>query len=146
MARRLKLKKYITPNVNYVTLGAYRVRIEAHEAEDMDSRVFVWRRDPVNPYTSQETNTFFAVASPVDMEEYPPEDPDPDKAYPFFRRSWVELDFRAVSDGNEAWVRIVELVCQLITSLNLLDNLNLETEVWVCSAPAPVESSESEGA
>lgn len=144
MARRLKLKKYITPNVNYQTLGAIRVRVEASDAEDMDNRVFVWRRDPINPYTSVVLNTFFTVASPVDMEEFPPEEPDPTKAYPFFRRSWVELDFRAVSDANEAWVKIVEVVCNLITALNLLENLELEAEVWVCVSP-PDSVSESAG-
>jgi hypothetical protein len=145
MVRRIKLRRRVTKNVDYTTLGAYRLRIDAIESDGIEERVFVWRRDPVNPYTSEVTNTFFTVASPVDMEEYPPEEPDPYKAYPFFRRSWVDLLFRSVSQAEEAWQLIVQEVNNLITALNKLDTIELEDEVWAGALPDDSSEGSSEG-
>jgi hypothetical protein len=146
MARALKIKKLDAgPNVNYDWLSAYRLRVEIEQAVDMDARVFLYRRDPINPHTGEVRDTFFTVCSPVDMEDYPPEDPDPAKQYPFFRRDWIELDFRATSQADEAYAMIVLELNALIFALNRLESLDTVEEFWVGDAPPddPGNSSES---
>lgn len=136
MARALKLKRLDAgTNVNYEFLSAYRLRIEVEESVEMDDRVFLYSRDPLNPHTGEQLDTFITVCSPVDMADYPPEEPAPAKQYPFFRRNWVELDFRATSQADEAWGLIVREVNNLIFALNRLTRLRVAETVWCGTAP-----------
>lgn len=143
--RKLKLTKFAVQNVNFQYLSVYRLRIEASEAVAMDSRIFVYRRDGVNPYTNDVTDTFFTVASPVDMSEYPPEEPDPQKAFPFFRKNFVELDFRSVALAEEAWLLIVQEANVLVHALNRMEQLVPIEEVQIGPFPGdgPSDTSQS---
>lgn len=136
--RRLKVKRYKVTNVDYLYFSAYRLRVEIADATGMDRRVFVYRRDPASPYTDEATDTFFAVASPVDMAEYPPEEPDPNKSYPFFRKHFVELDVRAVSLALLAEQIIVHELNVLVHALNKLEDLDLAEEFWIGPFPGDV--------
>ncbi len=140
MPRRLKLTKYAVTHVNYDYLGAYRMRIEASDAEDVEPHVFLYRRGQVNPYTGTTSDTFFAVASPVDMAEYPPLAPDPNTSFPFFRLSFIELDFRATRLALEAYQTIVTEVDTLLKALDRLEQLTPVETVWV-GAGAPADDS-----
>jgi len=140
MARRLKLDRKEVTNVDYQWTGAFRLRIECSDPSNSgaDPNVFVYRRDPANPYDGTANDTFFAVASPVDLSEYPVGEPNPDAQYPFFRLDYVELDFRATSQANEVWVIVVREVNNLLQALDRLENLQLTEEVWV-GAPLPTD-------
>ncbi len=143
MARALKVKKLDAgTNVNYLFLSAYRLRIEIEQAVDMDDRVFLFRRDPTNPNTGDTLDTFFTVCSPVDMADFPPDEPDPAKQYPFFRRNWVELDFRATSQADEAYALIVAELQNLVFALNRLERLRTVETVW-CGPPPDDDSGHS---
>lgn len=145
MARALKLLRLDAgDNVNYEYLSAYRIRIEVEQATDMDDRVFLYRRDPINPHTGETRDTFFTVCSPVDMEDFPPEDPDPAKQYPFFRRNWVELDFRATGPAEEFWQLVQRELNTLIFALNRLEQLKTRESVWVGAGPPDDSGSSSE--
>lgn len=145
MARALKVKKLDAgPNVNYLHLSAFRLRIEIEEAIDMDDRVFLYQREPVNPHTNDYLDSFVTICSPVDMEEFPPEEPDPDKQYPFFRRNYVELDFRATSQAEEAFNLIREELNVLVIALNRLEQLHVAEEFWVGAGPPDDSGSSSE--
>ncbi len=144
MARALRVKKFDAgPNVNYAYLSAYRLRLVIDRAVEMDDRVFLFRRDPVNPYTGDHLDTFVTVCSPVDMADYPPEDPDPNKQYPFFRKNAVELDFRATSQADEAYAVIVRELTALVFALNRLDRLQEADSQWVGTVPDDGSSSDS---
>lgn len=134
-------------NVNYQWAGAFRLRVEASDptGSGADPNVFVYRRDPVNPYTGEANDTFFAVASPVDLAEYPVGDPDPDAQFPFFRLDYVELDFRAVSQAREVWELVREGVCNLLAALEKLEQLQAVEEVWVCADPPEDQGSSESG-
>ena len=145
MARALKIKKSDAgQNANYYWMSAYRLRIEIEDAVDMDDRVFLYRRDPTNPHTLETKDTFFTVCSPVDMEDFPPEEPDPAKQYPLFRRNWVELDFRATSQADEAYALIVRELNVLIFALNRLELLKPVETVWVGAGPPDDSGGSSE--
>lgn len=131
MPRGITLQRYELLNVDYFYLSAFRLRLEATEALDMDDRVFLFRRSPVNPYTNDVFDTFVTVCSPVDMEDYPPEEPDPAKTYPFFRKADVELDFRTAAEAEEAYVAIIGLLNNLVTALNQLETLTPTASVRI---------------
>lgn len=140
MARRVHLVKTASTLVNVTWAGALRVRIEATEAEGLEKEVFVFRRNPLNPYTSDQLDEFMTVASPVDMSEYPIGEPDVDKAYPFFRKSVVELDFRSTLLADEAWMLIVEEVRVLTEALDRLEDLQPAEDMWIPTPPDDTDS------
>ena len=145
MARRLKLDRKEVTNVDYQWTGAFRLRIECSDPSNSgaDPNVFVYRRDPANPYDGTANDTFFAVASPVDLSEYPVGEPNPDAQYPFFRLDYVELDFRATSDAVEAYDLIVAELGTLCRALDRLEQLEAASSVWVGAGP-PDEGGSSE--
>lgn len=130
---RLKLTRYGIDNVRYKHLGAFRIRIEATDPTDsgMDTNVFVYRQDPINAYSGDANNTFMAVASAVDLAEYPADEPNTATEFPFFRLNYVELDVRAISQAEEFWQIVVHDVGVLIESLNVLIELREQEAVWV---------------
>jgi hypothetical protein len=143
MPRRLKLTKFHVPNINYQYVGAYRLRVEATDplGTGADPNVFVYLRAPENPDGSTD-DYFQAVASPVDMSEYPAAAPTTGTPYPFFRLDYVELDFRAVSDADEALATIIREVDALLHALGKLDRLVPSEEFWV-GEPAEAAGSSS---
>ncbi len=145
MARGITLTKSEVLNVDFVWAGAFRLRVDASlPSGGMDERVFLWQRNPMNPFTSEETDVFITVCSPVDLSEYPPEEPDPTADLPYFRRSWVELDFRAVSQADEGWQAIQNAVLQLVEALNKLDTLTPTEVVRIGSEDEESSLSDSE--
>ncbi len=138
MKRRIKLKKYNVTQANFQFIGAYRLRIEAHEAAGLDNRIFLYRRNPADPYTGAVVDDFFAICSPVDLAEYPPEAPDPNRAFPFFRTNYVELDLRSTHLADRLWVTVVHEVNELLEGLDKLDELQITEEVWCGDPPFPV--------
>ncbi len=144
MARSLKVKRLDAgPNVDYIHFSAYRLRVEIEEAVGLDDRVFLYQRRPVNPHTGDYTDVFVTVCSPVDMEDYPPDEPDPARQYPFFRLNFAELDFRATSQATEAYDIIVRELGTLCRALDRLERLQVVSSVWVGAGDPGGGSSES---
>jgi len=141
--KRIKLTRYESTSVNVHYISAYRLKIIASDASGLENRVFLFRRDAINPYTSEATDTFVAVCSPVDLEDYPPAEPDPAKEYPFFRADTVEVDFRTTAMAEEVWLIIKKEVCTLLEGLDRLETLKLKEEVWCGTPPDESDSSAS---
>ena len=81
----------------------------AESVEDVlhDPRVFVFRRstpamDPFGRNDRVVDDEFFNVATPVDMYEIPPDEPDPCRGMPYYRSSSLDLWFRNASDLERA--------------------------------------------
>src|SRR5262245_10049475 len=123
MARRLQITRYEVQDVNYLWAGLFRLRLEVTGYEDMDPRVFLYRRSPINQYTGEYTDVAITVCSPVDMEDYPPGEPDWEKTYPFFRQNWIELDFRDTAEAEEFYLKVVNSLECLIAALNRFADL-----------------------
>lgn len=137
MSRRLKLVKKGVTNINYLWVGAFRLRVECSDPSDSgaDPYVFLHRRDPINAYTGTADDVFFAVASPVDLAEYPVGEPNGQTAYPIFRLDYFEIDLRAASLVDEVWTTVVNEVTALLAALEKLESLVEEAAVWVGSEP-----------
>jgi hypothetical protein len=101
-----------------ITTG-YRIRLEVIAATGLPLEVFVWQRKPILTEQFGYRDEFSCPASVADLEEYPPDDPDPAPgAPPFFRRSFTDLIFRnseLAADGLRILLcglkTLVESVC-----------------------------------
>jgi hypothetical protein len=135
--RRIRLTRYATVAVsNY---KAYRLRVEvtAVEGPDIDSNIFVYRRNPASPYTQQSTDTFEAVAGPPQLAAIPAGEPDPDQSWPFYRLPYVELDVISTAQADAIWNEIQAEACELVESLDRLTQLQAIQDVWCPSPPDP---------
>jgi hypothetical protein len=135
--RRLQIKRYAATNVDYKRFSAYRLRVEAVEAVNMDKNVFLYRRDPINPYTNDVTDTFFTVCSPADIAEFPVGTPNPGNVAPFFRNWFIELDFRTSQDAMNAWQLLVAELSNLVEAYDRLEDLALVEDFWIGPYPEP---------
>jgi hypothetical protein len=131
--RRLKLVRKAVTQVNYQFLGAYRLRIEVSDPDNTgaDPNVFLFLRRPVNPYNQEVLDDFHAIASPVDLAEYPVGEPNALTTYPFYRIDFIELDFRSTAQANDTWTLIVAEVDALLRALDRLDALEVVEETYV---------------
>ncbi len=125
----------------YQYFGALRVRVDVVDAVHFDPHIFVYRRDMTSPYTpdASPTDTFFAVASPADMDDYPINAPDPKKAFPFFRKRVVELDFRSTLHADQFWQTVVQESAVLLHAFNKLEILSHAETVPIGPFPDDVE-------
>lgn len=143
MARRLLLTRRELTEVNYQQLGAFRLRVEVTDPDNTgaDPYVFLFLRGPLNPYDQTTQDDFHAVASPVDMAEYPVGEPNNATPYPFFRLDYVELDFRATKQAQDTWVLIVAEIDNLLRALDRMEDLVVVEEQWVGSSGTGSSSS-----
>lgn len=116
--------------VEYQFFGAMRVRVDVENAVDFDPNIFLYRQDLQTPYAPDDNvnNTFLSICSPADIADYPIGGPDPEKAFPFFRISYVELDFRSTYMADTFWQTLVAEAGVLLHAFNKLEELQ-ETEV-----------------
>lgn len=143
--RTLSLVRSEAGRYEYQYFGALRLRVDVVDAVHIDPHIFVYRRDMSSPYTpdASPTDTFFAVASPADMDDYPLDNPDAKKAFPFFRKRVVELDFRSTLLADEAWQVIVQEAAVLIHATNKLEILKHAETVPIGPFPEDVEPEEN---
>ena len=136
MATGITLKRFQSKIIDVRWAGAFRLRIEASEptGELYDAGVFLYNRRPANPYSDIIADTFIGIPSPVEYADYPLFEPNEESPYPFFRKSFVELDFPAIIPAEEAWFSILAQVEVLCRALDTLKNLSVTAIVRVGAA------------
>lgn len=102
----------------------YGLHAEVVEAEGIDPNIFVFHAGMPEMPTKKVVDTFSHVASPVDMEEYPPEEPDLKNHKPFYRRSELNLWVRSSEWLGELKQRIDADVGLLVKGYSLLNDEN----------------------
>jgi len=143
MTRRIKLTRYAANTVDFNNYGAYRIRVEVTDVEgaDLDSYIFVYKRNPPSAYTTQSCDTFEAVAGPPQLALYPAGEPNPDQGWPFYRLNYVELDVASTEQAESIWKEIQEQVCILVSAMNRFDALQAVEDKWCPSAPPDTSAS-----
>lgn len=143
MTRRIQLTRYAATKVNFNNYGAYRMRVEvtAVEGADLDEFIFIYKRNQPSAYSSLSNDNFEAVAGPPQLSAYPAGEPDADYGWPYYRLSYVELDFASSAQADSVWQEIQAEVCVLVEAMNRLTELNAVEDVW-CPGP-PDAGSES---
>ena len=143
--RRIRLTRYAAQNVNYTYYGAYRMKVAVTDVEgdDLNKYVFIFRRNPVSPYTGANCDEFMAVAGPSQMADIPAGAPDPDQNWPFYSLDTVELDFMSAAQAEQVWTDLQAEVCRLVGAMDNLEKLTAISDVWCPSAPTPDPGSQS---
>ena len=142
MPRGFKLRRLPTEPSNHKHLRTFRLRIEVAETVNMTPYLFVHRRHPADPYDGSVVDEFCTVAGVLALADMPEGVPDPEVAFPFFRKKSMEVDVRSQQTAEECWEDLDKQLCCLVTALNTLEDLVLE-ETVICGDED--EESESEG-
>ena len=138
MSRFIKLRRQVPERVIHPIQG-YRMRVEVIDAGDMPAEIFVYQRLMAG---SDAFDQFCNIACPADLEEYPANEPTTIGF--FYRLAVIDVVFRNIASANASWGLIQADVAALITGLNLLDNLDDDTDVVFGESSTPEESSLSE--
>ncbi len=125
-------------------LDGRRLRVTATEARNVSDAIFVYLTRPVSPSNPTELIAdFHKVASSVDLEELPEDEPYPNSLPPWFRLNFVDLLFPSNSQLDECLAAIKEDVATLITTLEVADRLTAQDEVVYGDLDGGSSSSES---
>jgi len=140
--RRIKLTKYAPTQVMFNNYGAYRIRIEASDAEGegMDNNIFIFKRNTASPYNTEITDIFEGIVGPVQLSSMPIAEPDADQNWPYYRLDSITLDFGSSQEAESVWNEIKADVAVLIQAMDRLDTLTPVEEIWF---PTPPDASES---
>ena len=141
--RRIRLTRYAATTVNFNNYGAYRLRIEVTSVEgaDLDKYIFIYKRNPPSPYTTQDCDAFEAVAGPAQLADIPAGAPNPDISWPYYRLDYVELDVASATQADSIWKEIQAEACTLVSAMEKLTALQAVEDVWCPSAPDPGSTS-----
>jgi hypothetical protein len=137
---RLRLTISESTRVDVWRYGAYRLRFVVDATENIDHRVFIFHHGTADPLTGVVVDYFERVAGPVDLEEIPPDAPDPTRMYPFFRKDVVELDARSTEIAEHLKHHIQKQLEVLVDAVPRLADLSQTTEVWI-GGPQPADGS-----
>lgn len=106
MARRIKItwaqSRYLINRVDGI-----RLRIEAAEAEDMPTKIFAYLTMPLRPGAGEPVGVFDHICSPVDLEEYPEDDPIPGDQPGWFRLGYMDVLLRSAAEVEAALAAVL---------------------------------------
>lgn len=129
MARRIKIKWA----ASYAALPSaaplvrktdgFRIRIWVECASEMPSTIFVYRQMPLNPVTQVRAGFFSHIASPVDLEEMPEQEPRAGEIPEWFRLDYVDVLLRSTTEIEAFLQDVLQDVCRLKESLDRLDTI-----------------------
>jgi len=125
---------------------AWRLRVTVTDYYNVDPNIFVYLRSGTDDEGNQE-DTFEAVASPTDLEEYPSGAPRESDSPQFFRLAEVDLLSRSEILLEETWDGIVADRDELIRTLVGICELQLsavDRGGYFPPTPAPAEEEDEE--
>jgi len=129
MAVELKVKYHQTEV--QPGLQSYDLRVEVVSATDMPTKIFVMQRGaPPAPMVGETvTDRFICIADPVDLEEFPEDDPDIDNEIPYYRIDDITLRFRSLDILQETRDLIDADLKQLVKTMKLVAVMEVLEEV-----------------
>jgi hypothetical protein len=132
--RRIKLTWEVSRYFFHSTDGI-RVRITATDQNLMPDKVFAYLMLPMRPGGDVPVGMFDHVCSPVDLEEYPEDEPLPNARPAWFRLEFVDVLLRSRAEVD-AFIRdVVEDVQRLKNTLDTADNLLPGGNIWIGNPP-----------
>lgn len=127
----------------YQDTDGIRVRITADQAVLMPDKIFAYMLLPLKPGAGAKVGAFDHVCSPVDLEEYPEDEPIPGSRPEWFRLNYVDVLLRSRTEVYEFIKDVISDVKRLKNTLNLMDNLIPGGEMWIGPEPEPNSSDSS---
>jgi len=120
----------------------YRLYVEAENPRHMSRKIFVYQLKPGVDDEGRPITEFTNVASPADLEEYPP-DNSVGVSSPFFRLAYIDLVFRNPELLLEAFQGLVSDVVELVLSLDYMDDIALAGTIDIGNPSKSSSSSSS---
>lgn len=140
--RRIHLTWYVS-RYNFHQTDGVRVRIEATDANRMPNKVFAYQMLPLKPNETERVGAFDHVCSPVDLEEYPEDEPISTHRPAWFRLNYVDVVLRSRTEVY-AFIRDVAAdVYNLRETLEIMDRIVPAGEIWFGGEPSSSSSSAS---
>ncbi len=121
-----------------------RVRFDVTCATGLETKIFAYRMAPVD--ASGLAHGFFShICSPVDMAEYPADEPGVNQSPEWFRLSYVDVLVRSVTEAEDFIAIVRSDVRRLLSTLTKMDTIftNGTEVVGVDCDPADGSSSAS---
>lgn len=141
--RYIRLRRFVPTATVAVGREAFRMQIVASHGDEIPNEIFLHKRSLIDPYRSTYIDEFCAVASAFDFTIYPATAPNPTQSPPYFRKSVIDVYLPSLAVADQFWQDIQAEVANLINSLNKLDTLKQDADVWLPYAPPKSESSEN---
>lgn len=121
-----------------------RLRIDATAACEMPDKIFAYRMLPINPATGEQAAFFSHICSPVDLEEYPADEPIAGHRPQWLRLSYVDVQLRSIIESNNLLEAVIEDVRRLKSTLDtmaVLEPAGVEDIGDVCPSDSSSASS-----
>lgn len=117
-----------------------RVRFDVDCASGLDTRIFAYRMRPVNSSGSAE-GFFSHICSPVDMAEYPADEPVAGQSPEWFRLSFVDVMLRSVTEADDFIAAVRSDVRRILATLSTMDTIFTNGTDLIGDDCDPVDSS-----
>lgn len=124
---------------DYQDVDAVRVRIEASNGNLMPEKIFAYLLLPMKPGAGEREGAFSHVCSPVDLAEYPEDEPIPGHRPEWFRLSYVDVHLRSRAEAKRFIQDVLDDVDRLKNTLDTMETLQTGGVLWI--GPEPEESS-----
>lgn len=132
--RRIKLTWQVSRYYANSTDGI-RVRITASDANLMPNKIFAYQLMPIGSADAERVGMFDHVCSPVDLEEYPEDEPVATLRPAWFRLAYVDVLLRSRTEVD-AFIRDVTADVQSLKEvLDVADDLQPSGTLWVGTPP-----------
>lgn len=143
MSRRIRIvvsqSRYIANKVDGI-----RLRVEAIDASDMPTKIFAYLMQPTNPATRERAGAFDHICSPVDLEEYPEDEPVAHSQPAWFRLDYLDVLLRSTAEVDQYIAEILSDIRALKRTLDTMDTLEEVSDLWIDDAPESSSSATSE--
>lgn len=120
---------------NYHSTDGIRVRIVADSARLMSDKVFAYQLLPLKPNDEERVGSFDHVCSPVDLEEYPEDEPIENSRPAWFRLNYVDVLLRSRAEVKAFIQDVTEDVQRLKNTLDMMDDLLPGGGMWFGTPP-----------
>lgn len=130
MSAQLTVQYYTSPS-NASQVYAYALKVDVTSATDMPQKIFVFQRGEKRTNSGEFIDSFMNIASPVDMDNVPEDEPSLEDNIPYYRKSSVTLYFRCLEDLEDTKNDIDDDIATLVRTYRILqdfDNFKLLEE------------------
>jgi hypothetical protein len=117
------------------TTDGIRIRITADSANLMPTKIFAYQLLPLKPGEAERVGAFDHVCSPVDLEEYPEDEPIANSRPAWFRLNYVDVLLRSRAEAQAFIKEVVEDVRRLKNTLDIAEDLIPGGDLWIGTPP-----------
>lgn len=121
------------------TTDGIRIRITADNANLMPTKIFAYQLLPLKPGAAERVGAFDHVCSPVDLEEYPEDEPLAGSRPAWFRLNYVDVLLRSRAEAQAFIKEVVEDVKRLKNTLDIAEDLIPGGDLWIGTPPAEAQ-------